>query len=266
MYRARIAVTGVLLAACVAGPPQVTDQKAAESDPVPTHSRLAEPISAEPALPTPTNPITTGVMPSQADHESLVASAAADVAIYPAPGAPLPGRTVEATTILGTPTVFLVAAGPIDGWVKLALPGRPNQATGWARVEQFELRVVDQKIHVDLSDRTLRFAADGRQVLTTPVAVGSTSNPTPTGLFYVTDVIELKDADGPWGPFALGLSARSETITEFNGGDGIIGIHGTNRPHKLGQAVSLGCVRVDNEMIALLADMVDLGVPVLITA
>jgi len=69
-----------------------------------------------------------------------------------------------------------------------------------------------------------------------------------------------------WGPHALGLSARSDTITEYKGGDGIIGIHGTNRPGSIGEAASLGCVRVPNEVIALLHDLVAVGTPVEIGA
>ncbi|HEY6627827.1 MAG TPA: L,D-transpeptidase, partial [Acidimicrobiia bacterium] len=72
--------------------------------------------------------------------------------------------------------------------------------------------------------------------------------------------------DSAWGPHAFGLSARSETITEYNGGDGIIGIHGTNRPGSIGNAASLGCVRVPNEMITKLHGMVPIGTPVTITA
>jgi lipoprotein-anchoring transpeptidase ErfK/SrfK len=98
------------------------------------------------------------------------------------------------------------------------------------------------------------------------VAVGSSVNPTPTGRYYVTDVVELADPRSAWGPYALGISARSETITEFNGGDGIIGIHGTNRPHTIGQAVSLGCVRLHNDLITQLAAVVRLGTPVEIEA
>ncbi len=103
-------------------------------------------------------------------------------------------------------------------------------------------------------------------MLETEVAVGSPQNPTPTGNYFVTDIVELADPTGPWGPFALGLSAFSDTITEFNGGDGIIGIHGTNRPASIGQPVSLGCVRVPNEVAARLADLVELGTPVEIQA
>jgi lipoprotein-anchoring transpeptidase ErfK/SrfK len=98
------------------------------------------------------------------------------------------------------------------------------------------------------------------------VAIGTPSNPTPTGEFFVTDRVTVGNTAGPWGPAALGLSARSDTVTEFNGGDGIVGIHGTNRPGLIGQAVSLGCIRLSNDMITMLHAMVPIGTPVEVRA
>ena len=49
------------------------------------------------------------------------------------------------------------------------------------------------------------------------------------------------------GAFAFETSAYSK-LSEWPGG-GIVGIHGTNTPSLLGQAVSHGCVRVANEAI-----------------
>jgi hypothetical protein len=46
-------------------------------------------------------------------------------------------------------------------------------------------------------------------------------------------------------------------------GDGY-GIHGTNDPASIGRSVSHGCVRLRNEDIAVLYDMVDIGTPVYI--
>lgn len=204
---------------------------------------------------------TTTTTPS---FEGQVAHASAEVVIYPAPNAPVSSRIVPATTILGSPTVLPVVDGPVDGWIKVAIPGRPNEATGWVEVGQFTFASVDQRIEVDLATATLTFLVDEQPVLTTEIAIGSPDNPTPPGRFFVTDIVELTDPTGPWGPFALGLSARSDTITEFNGGDGIIGIHGTNRPDRIGDPVSLGCVRVPNEIITEIARQVQLGTPVLI--
>jgi lipoprotein-anchoring transpeptidase ErfK/SrfK len=46
-------------------------------------------------------------------------------------------------------------------------------------------------------------------------------------------------------------------------GDGY-GIHGTNDPSSIGRSVSHGCVRLRNEDIATLYDMVEVGTPVYI--
>jgi lipoprotein-anchoring transpeptidase ErfK/SrfK len=124
------------------------------------------------------------------------------------------------------------------------------------------LYIVHGELVVDLSERSLSYYEDGEEVLSTTVAVGSPRNPTPTGSFFVTDNVTLADPDSPWGPHALGLSARSDTITEYNGGDGIIGIHGTNKPGSIGNAASLGCVRVPNDVITRLHELIAVGTPV----
>ncbi len=103
---------------------------------------------------------------------------------------------------------------------------------------------------------------DGNVVLETPVAVGSSDNPTPTGDFYVTDLLDTGNATSAYGPFAFGLSGHSETLSEFGGGDGQVGIHGTNQPSSIGNAVSHGCVRVPNDIVVQLAHSLPLGTPV----
>ncbi len=101
-------------------------------------------------------------------------------------------------------------------------------------------------------------------VLETPVAVGAPDAPTPTGTFAVIDRLQSPDPASPYGPFALGLSAHSDTFSEFAGGDGQIGIHGTDDPSSIGQAVSHGCVRVPNDVVARLAELLPLGTPVIV--
>lgn len=51
-------------------------------------------------------------------------------------------------------------------------------------------------------------------------------------------------------------------MTEFAGGDGIIGIHGTNQPWSIGDAASLGCVRLTNDVMTTLWDIVAVGMKV----
>jgi hypothetical protein len=188
------------------------------------------------------------------------------VPVYAEPGATEPVQLLEPTTILGTTTVLTVLEGPQDGWARVMLPVRPNGSEGWVRTDGMVMFVVEGSLLVDLSDRSLTYRVGDSEVLTTEVGVGSNRHPTPTGLFFVTDSVTMADAESTWGPHALGLSARSDTITEYNGGDGIIGIHGTNSPWSIGQASSLGCVRVPNDVITSLHQKVRLGTPVEISA
>ena len=197
---------------------------------------------------------------------ALVALVKGDTQIYAAAGDEASKMTMPWTTILGTVTVLAVVDQPMDGWAEVMLPIRPNGSTGYVRTDEVRLYAVAGKIIVDLSDKQLIYTVDDEEILTTNIAIGTASNPTPTGSFFVTDSVTLSNPGSPWGPHALGLSARSDTITEYNGGDGIIGIHGTSNPSSIGTAASLGCVRLPNEVITMLYAMVPIGTPVEIRA
>jgi hypothetical protein len=200
------------------------------------------------------------------DGMTLVAKASGETDVYQEPGSEVPLMTLPETTIVGSPTVFRIVDGLVDGWAQVMLPVRPNGSVGWVNTEDMEIYVVEGQLVVNLSEKTLAYYEQGELVLETTVAIGTSRNPTPTGSFFVTDNVRLSDPNSPWGPYAFGLSARSNTITEYNGGDGIIGIHGTSRPGSIGTAASLGCVRVQNDVITELHGIIQLGTPVDIVA
>lgn len=211
-------------------------------------------------------PVWEGFEVTRTQPHTLAAYVRGPLDVYGEQGDTTPELTVEATTILGTVTVLGVVGEPQDGWAEVMLPVRPNGSTGWVRVDDVSFYVVDSRIVVDLGERSLSYMVDGVEVLNTKVGIGSRYNETPTGEYFVTDNVTLSDPNSAWGPHALGLSARSETITEFNGGDGIIGIHGTNNPSSIGSNISLGCVRLPNEMITALHELVPIGTRVEIRA
>jgi L,D-transpeptidase catalytic domain len=194
---------------------------------------------------------------------ALVARSSTDLAVFARPGDATPTQVLPATTEFGSARALLID-GSDGGWLRVLLPTRPNGSTGWIRRSDVELRRVDEAIEVDLSARTLRLLVDGRIVVTAPVAIGTADNPTPTGRFYVVDKLATGDPDDTYGPIAFGLSGHSLELGEFAGGDGQIGLHGTNDPATIGQAVSHGCIRVRNDVILRLADLVPLGAPVVI--
>ena len=168
---------------------------------------------------------------------------------------------LPATTEFGSPTTLLVVDAE-PRWLEVQLPVRPNGSTGWIRQEAVELVAGDHRVEVDLADRRLTVFEGDAVVLETAVAVGAPDAPTPTGTFAVVDVLQSPDPASAYGPFALGLSAHSDTFSEFAGGDGQIGIHGTDDPSSIGQPVSHGCVRVPNDVVSRLAELLPLGTPV----
>lgn len=194
---------------------------------------------------------------------ALVATAPTGVTVYRTPdGAVL--RHLSRRTPLGTIRTFLVTEQRVDGWLRVVLPIRPNDTFGWIRAGRVTLASDPMRIVVSRAHRMLTLLRGGAPVARYRVAVGASATPTPGGLFYVTDRIATLDPSGPFGPYALGLSGYSNVLTSFDGGDGVVGIHGTNADWSIGQAASHGCVRLHNRDITALFAVVPLGTPVVV--
>lgn len=223
-------------------------------------------VPSAPASDAPTEDITEEQHDEPAVAEpALVARATGPLAVRDVPHGDVTHH-LDATTVFGTRTVLLVVGqGEEDGWLEVLLPVRPNGSTGWVHADDVELRELTIEVQVDLAARTLTVVDDGVTLLETVVAIGDADHPSPTGRFFVTDKLETGDPGGPYGPYAIGLSARSDVLTKFAGGDGQVGIHGTNNPASIGQAASHGCLRVDNTIADHLAHLLPLGTPVTIS-
>jgi len=146
-------------------------------------------------------------------------------------------------------------------WYQLSLPGRPNGLRGWVRGDLVDLRPVVNRIVVRVGARRLevRRISDDRLLMRGVVAVGRAGAETPLGRdFYVQG--RYLPSDPFYGPFVLVTSAYSR-LSDWPGG-GLAGIHGTDRPELLGQAVSHGCVRVANSVALALENLAPLGTPV----
>ena len=150
-----------------------------------------------------------------------------------------------------------------EAWYRVLLPLRPNGSAAWVRERDVSLRRIDQRIEVDLSDRTLRYYVHDDLKKRFSVGVGTDATPTGTGTFYVWVKIRYSSPYQPYGIAALGLSGFSPVLSEWPGG-GRMAIHGTSSPSDRGNAVSHGCVRVFNDDLKSLLD-VPLGTPVEIT-
>jgi lipoprotein-anchoring transpeptidase ErfK/SrfK len=196
--------------------------------------------------------------------ETAVARPTVDTEVFTAPDAAGPVRVLPARTEFGSPLALMVVDDRVPGWLEVLLPTRPNQSTGWIRADGVEVRRTTIAVRVDLAARRLVVSDAGNIVLETPVAVGAPGTPTPTGTFFVVDELATGSMSSSYGPFAFGLSAHSEVLTEFAGGDGQVGIHGTNDPSSIGNPVSNGCVRVPNEVAVRLNELLGLGTPVVV--
>lgn len=193
---------------------------------------------------------------------SLVATTTVpELTVYTRPGG-LVYETLSEHDDAGSIVTMLVAGGR-PGWLEVYLPGRPNGALGWVHRSSVTVSADPYFVIVDLTTRRILVTNHGRVVVSQPVGVGQAVSPTPDGLYYVTDAVK-EDPLGPYGPYALGLSAHSDVYTSFDGGNGQVALHGTNDPIGIGRYVSHGCIRMSNQAITYLARHLPLGTPVLI--
>lgn len=104
-------------------------------------------------------------------------------------------------------------------------------------------------IKIDISARKLYLYLDNQLHRAFPVAVGKKATPTPKGNWTIVK-------KGLWGRqfggYFMQLSVPS----------GIYGIHGTNKPWSIGQAVSNGCIRMYSQDAGYVYNLVTLGTEV----
>jgi len=163
----------------------------------------------------------------------------------------------------GLPEVYLLRAEMTDAsgapWVLLRAPGRPNGVGGWVPREALgTIHVTDWALRVNLTLLRATLYRGGREVWSAPVGVGAPASPTPTGHFWVRELLRVP-GDTLYGPFAFGTSDYSR-LSEWPRG-GVVGIHGTNQPLLVPGRPSHGCIRMRNGDIVYLARHLPVGAP-----
>ena len=189
----------------------------------------------------------------------------AQVQVYATAGDAEPTTLLDNPNENGAPLVFLVKEDQGE-WLEVYLPIRPNGSTGFVRSADVTVADNAYSIDVKLTEHRLVVTKGDEVIADEPIGVGTASTPTPGGIYYIKELIQALDPNGPYGPYAYGLSGFSNELEEFNGGDGDIGIHGTNEPDGIGTDVSHGCIRMSNEAITALVAELPLGTPVHIEA
>jgi lipoprotein-anchoring transpeptidase ErfK/SrfK len=136
-------------------------------------------------------------------------------------------------------------------WLRVRLPSRPNQASGWVDAAAVAVEQTPWRIDVVTRRRTLNVYRAGARIRSIRVVVGTRGTPTPVGLFAVTWAIRWHPHDflGSW---VLEVTAHSNVLQHFDGGDGRVAIHGRGGNSfldPLGSARSRGCIRMSNDAI-----------------
>ena len=147
-------------------------------------------------------------------------------------------------------------------WYKISVPMRPNGTMGWIPAGTAQVSPTVAQIDVHRQSRTIDLFFHGAHVWHAIVAIGAPGMETPLGRYFVA--ARFVPYDDPFlGVFGVETSGYSK-LTEWPGG-GWFGIHGTDMPQLLGQAVSHGCVRVSNLTATKLRQYAPLGTPIVIT-
>jgi lipoprotein-anchoring transpeptidase ErfK/SrfK len=185
-----------------------------------------------------------------------------------------PSRSARVVTTLGQfrpdfhPRTVLALDARLDragepSWYRITIPGRPNGRTGWIPAAAADVTPVDRWLVIYRGARKFELYVDGALRRTGPVAVGARGMETPVGLFFVQSRFVPKRYP-ILGAFAFETSGYSK-LSDWPGG-GVVGVHGTNSPWLIGQAVSHGCVRLRNSDVLALRTLVRVGTPVKIVA
>lgn len=122
--------------------------------------------------------------------------------------------------------------------------------------------LVAPNIVINLPSRTLELYSNHSLIKVYPIAVGKPSTPSPLGNFQISE----KEINPCWFP------PRTEQVIP-SGPDNplgyrwmefapLYGIHGTNAPWAIGLAVSNGCIRMQEENVEELFEVVPPGTPV----
>ncbi len=228
----------------------------------------APPAPAPAPPPRATTTTTTAPPPPPVAARTTIATVSGPVPYAAVAGGPAVGA-IPIGSWWGT-TKELPVIDQSPGWLEVRLPQRPNGSTGWIPSSAATLSQTTYGILIDVTTRRLQLWNDGHLALDFPAGVGTTTDPTPLGQYYV---MEVTPPEGPgYGPFMIDTNAHSDAILSWEGtGDAFTAIHGPITSGAdaeigtTGAAISHGCVRLHDADLAQL-DQVPPGAPVVITS
>ena len=154
----------------------------------------------------------------------------------------------------------LPVLGTAPGWVRVRLAQRPNGSTAWLPAADVKLSSTPYVIVIDLATTHLSLYKHGRLVFTAPAGVGTVSDPTPPGGYFIAFDEEPPQPNPGYGPLIIVTSAHSPQIADWEGsGDAVIGIHGPlgadSQIGAAGARISHGCIRLHDPALEKLSSL-----------
>src|SRR6266853_1063963 len=115
-----------------------------------------------------------------------------------------------------------------------------------------------RRLVISIPDRKIALLEDGRVVRVYGIAVGKKSTPSPNGNFHIASRVVKPTWYQPGK--VVGPGPANPLGTRWMGlGFKGYGIHGTNRPTSIGKAASHGCIRMRNQDVEELFELVQVG-------
>jgi len=163
-------------------------------------------------------------------------------------------------TFFGNALALMVVEGSEgDEWAKVQIPTRPIMQA-WINTEDFTWSSSDYYVRIDIGTNKVKVWR-GDEVIVDQVSIvtGDTGRETPLASTYVDEI--MPGPSGAYGPWLLSLGVFSDAINTFGSAGGLpkVAMHGTNRGDLFGQYASNGCIRLPNDVIAMLAAEVPVG-------
>jgi lipoprotein-anchoring transpeptidase ErfK/SrfK len=156
------------------------------------------------------------------------------------------------------PTRTHYTAGIILVLATLIPVGDTASAQTLATADASSLESTRRRVVVSLPERTLSLVENGQVVRVFPVAVGAPQTPTPIGTFTIKNRIPHPTYYRPGK--VIGPGPSNPLGTRWMGLDlKGYGIHGTDEPQSIGHARSHGCVRLRNDDVEQLFELLRPG-------
>ena len=204
--------------------------------------------------------------PFPSDPEPLscfsVASTNGKTTLYKKPGGAVRIR-LSPRTEWGSPRILGVIRRRGE-WISVQAPELDNGEVAWMEASRARLDCVHWALRANLSKRRLYVQHNGRIVRRFVIAVGRPGNSTPRGRFSVTDKLRVTDPGSPYGCCVLALSGHQTNLPPSWPGGDRLAVHATRELTSLGEAASLGCMRVTSSQARWLIKTIPLGTPVFV--